>query len=86
MLLFMGCVSKKGQLAIVTQWCEGSSLYKVQGVRLKCFHVVEKNGNILLGHSVVTIMINCVISTTNWYKTRILHKPLNRIVEPVNKT
>ena len=28
-LLFMGCVSKKGQLAIVTQWCEGSSLYKV---------------------------------------------------------
>ena len=29
MLLFMGCVSKKGQLAIVTQWCEGSSLYKV---------------------------------------------------------
>ena len=25
----MGCVSKKGQLAIVTQWCEGSSLYKV---------------------------------------------------------
>ena len=31
-LLFMGCVSKKGQLglAIVTQWCEGSSLYKVR--------------------------------------------------------
>lgn len=29
-LLFMGCVSKKVQLAIVTQWCEGSSLYKVQ--------------------------------------------------------
>ena len=28
-LLFMGCVSKKGQLRIVTQWCEGSSLYKV---------------------------------------------------------
>lgn len=26
-LLFMGCVSKP-QLAIVTQWCEGSSLYK----------------------------------------------------------
>jgi len=24
----MGCVSKKGQLRIVTQWCEGSSLYK----------------------------------------------------------
>jgi hypothetical protein len=23
-LLFMGCVSKKGQLAIVTQWCEGT--------------------------------------------------------------
>ena len=31
-LLFMGCVSKKGQLAIVTQWCEGSSLYKVRRV------------------------------------------------------
>lgn len=33
-LLFMGCVSKtqegksRPQLAIVTQWCEGSSLYK----------------------------------------------------------
>ena len=27
-LLFMGCVSKDRQLAIVTQWCEGSSLYK----------------------------------------------------------
>ena len=26
-LLFMGCMSKP-QLAIVTQWCEGSSLYK----------------------------------------------------------
>lgn len=26
-LLFMGCVSKP-QLAIITQWCEGSSLYK----------------------------------------------------------
>ena len=24
----MGCVSKGGQLTIVTQWCEGSSLYK----------------------------------------------------------
>lgn len=27
-LLFMGCVSRDRQLAIVTQWCEGSSLYK----------------------------------------------------------
>ena len=26
-LLFMGCTSKP-QLSIVTQWCEGSSLYK----------------------------------------------------------
>ncbi len=26
-LLFMGCTSKP-QLAIITQWCEGSSLYK----------------------------------------------------------
>ena len=25
-LLFMGCISKPG-LAIVTQWCEGSTLY-----------------------------------------------------------
>ena len=33
-LLFMGCVSKQPQLAIVTQWCEGSSLYKH-------LHVVE---------------------------------------------
>lgn len=32
-LLFMGCVSKP-QLAIVTQWCDGSSLYKH-------LHVVE---------------------------------------------
>lgn len=31
-LLFMGCVSKP-QLAIVTQWCEGSSLYKHLHVR-----------------------------------------------------
>merc|ERR1719367_1205605 len=27
-LLFMGCVSTKKILAIVTQWCEGSSLYR----------------------------------------------------------
>jgi B-Raf proto-oncogene serine/threonine-protein kinase len=27
-LLFMGCVSKKGQLAIVTQWCEGTYITK----------------------------------------------------------
>lgn len=27
-LLFMGCVSKDEQLTIVTQWCEGSSLFK----------------------------------------------------------
>lgn len=26
-LLFMGCI-KTPELAIVTQWCEGSSLYK----------------------------------------------------------
>ena len=27
-LLFMGCVSTKKILAIITQWCEGSSLYR----------------------------------------------------------
>jgi hypothetical protein len=27
-LLFMGCVSTKKILAIVTQWCEGSSLHR----------------------------------------------------------
>ena len=27
-LYFMGCVSSSSQLAIVTQWCEGSSLFK----------------------------------------------------------
>ena len=38
-LLFMGCVSKRGQLAIVTQWCEGSSLYKVcRSEYLKLIH------------------------------------------------
>ena len=32
-LLFMGCVSKKGQLAIVTQWCEGNN--QGQGTNFK---------------------------------------------------
>ena len=27
-LLFMGCVSTKKILAIITQWCEGSSLHR----------------------------------------------------------
>ncbi|XP_071453330.1 raf homolog serine/threonine-protein kinase Raf isoform X2 [Hetaerina americana] len=38
-LLFMGCVSKP-QLAIVTQWCEGSSLYKH-------LHVIETKFELL---------------------------------------
>ena len=38
-LLFMGCVSKKGQLAIVTQWCEGSSLYKVCRLKLDLWSI-----------------------------------------------
>lgn len=38
-LLFMGCVSKP-QLAIVTQWCEGSSLYKH-------LHVIESKFELL---------------------------------------
>jgi len=43
-LLFMGCVSKKGQLAIVTQWCEGSSLYKhlhVNEAKFELLNVLE---------------------------------------------
>jgi B-Raf proto-oncogene serine/threonine-protein kinase len=43
-LLFMGCVSKKGQLAIVTQWCEGSSLYKhlhVNESKFELLNVIE---------------------------------------------
>jgi len=43
-LLFMGCVSKKGQLAIVTQWCEGSSLYKhvhVNEARFELLNIIE---------------------------------------------
>jgi len=43
-LLFMGCVSKKGQLAIVTQWCEGSSLYKhlhVNEAKFELLNVIE---------------------------------------------
>jgi len=43
-LLFMGCVSKKGQLAIVTQWCEGSSLYKhlhVNESRFELLNIIE---------------------------------------------
>jgi B-Raf proto-oncogene serine/threonine-protein kinase len=43
-LLFMGCVSKKAQLAIVTQWCEGSSLYKhlhVNEAKFELLNVIE---------------------------------------------
>jgi len=43
-LLFMGCVSKKGQLAIVTQWCEGSSLYKhlhVNESKFELLNIIE---------------------------------------------
>lgn len=36
----MGCVSKAGQLTIVTQWCEGSSLYKH-------LHVIETKFDML---------------------------------------
>lgn len=42
-LLFMGCVSKP-QLAIVTQWCEGSSLYKhlhVQETKFELFNLID---------------------------------------------
>lgn len=39
-LLFMGCVSKP-RLAIITQWCEGSSLYKHIHVHERRFDVEE---------------------------------------------
>ncbi|VDL85841.1 unnamed protein product, partial [Schistocephalus solidus] len=39
-LLFMGCVSKP-RLAIITQWCEGSSLYKHVHVLEKRFDIEE---------------------------------------------
>lgn len=42
-LLFMGCVSRP-QLAIVTQWCEGSSLYKhlhVHETKFELFTLIE---------------------------------------------
>uniref|UniRef100_A0A5K3FFF4 non-specific serine/threonine protein kinase n=3 Tax=Mesocestoides corti TaxID=53468 RepID=A0A5K3FFF4_MESCO len=39
-LLFMGCVSKP-RLAIITQWCEGSSLYKHIHVHERHFDVEE---------------------------------------------
>ncbi|VDP89573.1 unnamed protein product [Echinostoma caproni] len=39
-LLFMGCVSKPS-LAIITQWCEGSSLYKHLHVLERRFDVTE---------------------------------------------
>jgi B-Raf proto-oncogene serine/threonine-protein kinase len=42
-LLFMGCVSKPS-LAIVTQWCEGSSLYKhihVQEIKFKLNTIID---------------------------------------------
>ncbi|CAH1785024.1 unnamed protein product [Owenia fusiformis] len=39
-LLFMGCTSKP-QLAIVTQWCEGSSLYKHLHVEEKKYDMMQ---------------------------------------------
>lgn len=39
-LLFMGCTSKN-QLAIITQWCEGSSLYKHLHVSETKFDVLQ---------------------------------------------
>ncbi|KAL3853257.1 hypothetical protein ACJMK2_016812 [Sinanodonta woodiana] len=42
-LLFMGCISKP-HLAIVTQWCEGSSLYKhihVDEVKFELFALID---------------------------------------------
>lgn len=39
-LLFMGCMSKPN-LAIVTQWCEGSSLYRHLHVTEKKFNIVK---------------------------------------------
>ena len=42
-LLFMGCTSKP-QLAIITQWCEGSSLYKhlhVEEARFEMHQLID---------------------------------------------
>lgn len=40
-VLFMGCISKP-KLAIVTQWCEGSSLYKHIHIEEDQFHMVGR--------------------------------------------
>jgi len=43
-LLFMGCVSSKKILAIVTQWCEASSLYRhihVDESKFELFNIIE---------------------------------------------
>ncbi|XP_050305531.1 raf homolog serine/threonine-protein kinase Raf [Anthonomus grandis grandis] len=50
-LLFMGCVSKP-QLAIVTQWCDGSSLYKhlhVAETKFSLFILIEIQRQIAQG-------------------------------------
>ena len=39
-LLFMGCTSKP-QLAIITQWCEGSSLYKHLHINETKFEMIQ---------------------------------------------
>lgn len=39
-LLFMGCMAKP-ELAIVTQWCEGSSLYRHLHVTESRFEVLQ---------------------------------------------
>lgn len=43
-LLFMGCVSTKKILAIVTQWCEGSSLHRhihVTELKFELVHTID---------------------------------------------
>ena len=40
MLLFMGCISKPS-LAIVTQWCEGSTLYRHLHVTESKFEILQ---------------------------------------------
>ena len=43
-LLFMGCVSTKKILAIVTQWCEASSLHRhihVDEFRFELLNIIE---------------------------------------------
>ena len=43
-LLFMGCTSSPPQVSIITQWCEGSSLYKhlhVNEIKFEMYTLID---------------------------------------------